>query len=284
MLGATAAGSDPNSAWLMDAATARRSPSTRCPYTSFVMVMLACPKISDTTCSGVPWASISEAPECRSSCGCQRPSPALLHSLAKGAREVLRVERCPGLASEDQSVVPRGRTGCHLVGLPGVMLAQLGQDLWGQRERPPRAGSFQLADDELGPVARLSVTALDPLDAMSDLNGPGVPIKGEGDELAVRLVRPGCDLALRLEGTLRCADRPARLRGIGAEFTGGSAGQAGLPPWSGGGGGESRRWRAAARPAALALGRTAWASAAAPFPGTRRAPVPAVTHPADRTS
>src|SRR5215469_16278903 len=32
MLGATAAGSGPNSAWFMDAATARRSLSTRCPY------------------------------------------------------------------------------------------------------------------------------------------------------------------------------------------------------------------------------------------------------------
>jgi hypothetical protein len=52
ILGATA-GAGPNSAWLMDAATARRSPSTRCPYTSLVMVMLACPKISDTTCNGV---------------------------------------------------------------------------------------------------------------------------------------------------------------------------------------------------------------------------------------
>ena len=54
--------------------------------TSLVIVMLACPRISDTTCRGVPWASISEAPECRSSCGCQWPSPARLHSLAK-ARE-----------------------------------------------------------------------------------------------------------------------------------------------------------------------------------------------------
>ena len=47
------------------------------PYTSLVIVMLACPKISDTTCRGVPWASISEAPEWRSLCGCQWPSPAL---------------------------------------------------------------------------------------------------------------------------------------------------------------------------------------------------------------
>ncbi len=59
MLGATAADPGPNSARLMDAATARLSPSTRCPYTSLVIVMLAWPKISDTTCSGVSWASTS---------------------------------------------------------------------------------------------------------------------------------------------------------------------------------------------------------------------------------
>jgi len=62
MLGATAARSGPNRARLMDAATARRSPSTRCPYTSFVIVMLACPKISDTTWSGVPWLCVRVQP------------------------------------------------------------------------------------------------------------------------------------------------------------------------------------------------------------------------------
>src|SRR5262249_22233132 len=55
MLGVSAPARGPS--WLMDAATARRSPSTRCPHTSLVIVMLACPKISETTCSGVPWAS-----------------------------------------------------------------------------------------------------------------------------------------------------------------------------------------------------------------------------------
>jgi hypothetical protein len=54
ILGATATGSRPKSAPLIDAATARLSPSTRCPYTSLVIMMLACPKISDTTCNGVP--------------------------------------------------------------------------------------------------------------------------------------------------------------------------------------------------------------------------------------
>jgi hypothetical protein len=39
VLGATSAGSGPNSAWLIDAVTARRSPSTKCPYTSFVAVI-----------------------------------------------------------------------------------------------------------------------------------------------------------------------------------------------------------------------------------------------------
>src|SRR5262249_16255950 len=61
----------PNSAAVIDSAAARLSPSTRCPYTSLVIAMLAWPRTLETTCSGVPWASISEAPECRSSCGCQ---------------------------------------------------------------------------------------------------------------------------------------------------------------------------------------------------------------------
>jgi len=70
-LGATGTRQPPNRARLIDSAAARLSPSSRCPYTSLVMAMLACPSTSETTCSGVPWASISEAPEWRSSCGCQ---------------------------------------------------------------------------------------------------------------------------------------------------------------------------------------------------------------------
>jgi hypothetical protein len=89
-------------------------PSTRCPYTSLVMVMLACPKISDTTCNSVPWASISEAPECRSSCGCQWPSPARLHSLAK-AREKFSDRAVPSLAGEDQPPVDGGWACCSAV-------------------------------------------------------------------------------------------------------------------------------------------------------------------------
>ena len=69
--GATRTYQPPNSARLIDSAAARLSPSSRCPYTSLVMAMLAWPSTSETTCSGVPCASISEAPEWRSSCGCQ---------------------------------------------------------------------------------------------------------------------------------------------------------------------------------------------------------------------
>jgi hypothetical protein len=42
MLGATAGGPGPNGAWLMEAVTVRRSPSTMCPCTSLVIVN-ACP-------------------------------------------------------------------------------------------------------------------------------------------------------------------------------------------------------------------------------------------------
>jgi hypothetical protein len=74
------------------------------------------------------------------------------------------------------------------------MLAQLGQDLRGQCQRPPRTGSFQLADDELGPVARLPVAVLDPLDAMSDLEGPGVPVKAAPAAPRPALPAPGSAL------------------------------------------------------------------------------------------
>jgi cytochrome c2 len=36
----------------------------------------------------VPWASISEAPEWRSSCGCQWPRPAACHSFEKSCEKL----------------------------------------------------------------------------------------------------------------------------------------------------------------------------------------------------
>jgi hypothetical protein len=57
-LGATRTYQLRNSARLIDSAAARLSPSSRCPYTSLVTAMLAWPSTSETTCSGVPWASI----------------------------------------------------------------------------------------------------------------------------------------------------------------------------------------------------------------------------------
>lgn len=44
--------------------------------------MLVCPSTSETTSSRVPWVSMSEAPEWRSSCGCQCPRPACSHNRA----------------------------------------------------------------------------------------------------------------------------------------------------------------------------------------------------------
>ena len=95
-----------------------------------------------------------------------------------GTGEVLGIERCPGLAGEDQSVVPPEGTGRDLVlRLTCVVLAQLGQDLRGQRQRAPGPGCLQFADDELGLVSRLLLPVLDPLDAVTDLDGPGGPVK-----------------------------------------------------------------------------------------------------------
>ena len=53
-LGATGTNQMPNRARLIDSAAARLSPSSRCPYTSLVMAMLACPRTSETTCRGGP--------------------------------------------------------------------------------------------------------------------------------------------------------------------------------------------------------------------------------------
>jgi hypothetical protein len=61
--------------------------------------------------------------------------------------------------------------------------------------------------------------------------------------------------------------------------TQGSVGQAGVFAVDGLGWRGSRRWRAAGWPTALARERTARATAAAPFPRTRRLAVPAVRTP-----
>jgi len=52
--GATGTCQPPNGALLIDSAAARLSPSSRCPYTSLVITMLACPSTSGTMYSGVP--------------------------------------------------------------------------------------------------------------------------------------------------------------------------------------------------------------------------------------
>ena len=57
VLGATRASQPsqpPNRARLIDSAAARPSPSSRCPYTSLVIAILAGPSTSETTCNGVP--------------------------------------------------------------------------------------------------------------------------------------------------------------------------------------------------------------------------------------
>jgi hypothetical protein len=89
----------PNRTPVIDSAAARLSPSTRWPHTSLVTAMLAWPRTSETTCSGVPWASVSEAPECRSSCGCQWPSPADSHSREKACEKLSGVNRRAGTRS-----------------------------------------------------------------------------------------------------------------------------------------------------------------------------------------
>ena len=129
MLGATAADSAPNSAWLMDAATARRSPSTRCPYTSLVIVMLACPRISDTlrpenwtrpagvsparVVAGEPGSRPRFAVERRRA---ERGVESLFGGSKRAGRSVTRRESCslvrPTMGKPSRSCRGEGNTGC----------------------------------------------------------------------------------------------------------------------------------------------------------------------------
>jgi len=94
-----------------------------------------------------------------------------------------------------------------------------------------------------------------------------------------------CDLSPRLKARFGArAIRPWPGSGKSAGIPEGQRRRPKVPAVGDWAGGESCRWWAAARPAALALGRTARAAAAAPFPRTRhrhghppsRNPVPAL--------
>jgi len=116
---------------------------------------------------------------------------------------------------------------------------------------------------------------------------------------------PGCRIKAPPRGAARMhghADTPRTckpsLRRKGAPWCAGCPAPAGLRAWSRGspaaaldgrvsgrgwpGCRESGRWWAAARPTALALGRTARAAAAAPFPRTRHPPGPPLRTPLTR--
>jgi hypothetical protein len=53
-LGATDTRQPPNRARVIDSAAARLSPSSRCPYTSLVMAMLACPRLRRQRAAACP--------------------------------------------------------------------------------------------------------------------------------------------------------------------------------------------------------------------------------------
>jgi len=176
-LGATRASQPPNRARLIDSAAARPSPSSRCPYTSLVIAILACPSTSETTCSGVLWASILK-----------RPSDVARADASDRARPARTAGRrsarsCPGpsaphLAREDQTVILPQRPGRHLgLSLPSPMLPKPRRQLGSQHQRPPRLGCLQLADHQPSPASRRDITILDPLHAMSHPQRPSLPIQ-----------------------------------------------------------------------------------------------------------
>jgi hypothetical protein len=72
---------------LIDSAAARFSPSTKCPYTSLVIAMLAWPRTSETTCNGQ--ASVTR-PSAAAHADANGPSPPACTSARRYARS------CPG--------------------------------------------------------------------------------------------------------------------------------------------------------------------------------------------
>jgi len=104
---------------------------------SLVMAMLAWPSTSETTCSGVPWASISEAPEWRSSC-VRRILRAYSHRVGDGDVEAPGLML--GLAEEIDTAIAEAVKGLRACGYSWAEIgARLGitrqaaQQRWGSQ-------------------------------------------------------------------------------------------------------------------------------------------------------
>jgi hypothetical protein len=100
-LGETRTYQPPNSTRLIDSAAARLSPSSRCPYTSLVMAMLACPSTSETTCSGVPGPASARRPSGVAHADANDPGPP--------ARTACRARCCRSLTTSSGVSVSRRR-------------------------------------------------------------------------------------------------------------------------------------------------------------------------------
>jgi hypothetical protein len=134
----------PNSARLIASAAERRPPSSRCPYTSLMIVMDVWPSISETTCNSVPWASISDAPECRSSWGCQCPSAARWH------RSENRCEKLSGSSGVLTSLGKISPWSCH-----ASPAARRSSACWAPANGQECGHRHQFGDDGVDPAERV---------------------------------------------------------------------------------------------------------------------------------
>src|SRR5215467_1840672 len=125
---------------------------------------------------------------CPTRASARRPSAAARAGASGQARPYYTAWRTRARSSPGRAV-PRSRwrrsvrgharadrpPSCARLGVCGAGAAWPGSP--GSAPASAATGGFQLTDDELGPVSRLSLPILDPLDAVTDLEGPGGPVE-----------------------------------------------------------------------------------------------------------
>src|SRR5262245_23458211 len=101
-----------------------------------------------------------------------------LAQFREAVREVIRVDRPPKRASEDQAVIPPQRPGRDPgLGLVDMMLAEADDELGRERERPPGLGRLEFRDYQLRAPRGCSVAFLDPLNTVCDLDRSSLPVE-----------------------------------------------------------------------------------------------------------
>ena len=134
----------------MDSAAARLSPSTRCPVD---ILRYRDAGMTENLGHHVQRRALSQHQRCTGVPQLVRmpmTQPGRLAQPRECVREVVRVDGCASIASEDQAVIlPEHPGRAPVLSLPRLVTAQLGHDLRGKRQSSTRLRGLQFADREL---------------------------------------------------------------------------------------------------------------------------------------